>query len=326
MQAKAGIAEGRVLQSLFRHSGIGHRYSVLPDFGGLTSGDGINRKTVEERMAIYKAEALSIGLDLVSKFDDLQKVTHLVWVSCTGLSAPGMELSLKAKCGFGPDVETTAFNFLGCHGFFHALKYAGLVARSNPENLVMVVCVELCTLHFQENTCSDQWLANTIFGDGGAAVLVTALQPQTPSLEVELQKSYLFSGDEHAMGWDIGSHGFNMVLSQDLPAKVGGIIYDSVCNLLANRTTPDDAIRFWLCHPGGSKILDYIGKALALSGSDIRWSYQVLHEVGNVSSASILYVMEAFLESTDYQNEDEGVLLGLGPGLSLESALVRLKK
>ena len=320
----------RQLTPVFRHSAIATRYSVLNDFQDIENSWFATPPSIEQRMAQYEVAALALGKKLVAEVSafmelhnaSLGHVTHLVWVSCTGMTAPGLELQLRQAFNFRPDLETTAFNFLGCHGFFHALRFASSQVKANPKNKILIVCVELCTLHFQQANQPDQVLANAIFADGGAATVVSG-EPLSPDcVEMLASRQFIFPPAAQSMGWRIGSKAFNMVLEADLPQKVGSILRDSVAGFLMEEGLSTTQIAHWICHPGGRKILDAIQLQLALNPSDLCHSRAVLQAVGNVSSASVLFVLQACINQTK-PSQSYGLMLGLGPGLSLEAALFR---
>lgn len=325
MQSQAGesSAVSRKLRAVYRESGIARRYSVLPSFGQNSGeADGIAGLSTPERMRLYESGALALGLQALenwtqenASFCRPQEVTHLVWVSCTGLLAPGMETLVRQNPGFGPHLQTTAFNFMGCHGFFHAFRFAAAQVRAEPRSRVLVICTELCTLHFQDNDSDDRILANSLFGDGAAAVLIggesEAGRPGILALE---QIQHYEREEASQMAWMLGTHGFGMKLSRNLPDAVSRLVPGMANRLFPEERLPADL--HWIVHPGGKRILDHLSPLCGENG--LRFSREALRNVGNVSSAGILFALREFL-SAPLQNEKPGILLGVGPGLALEA-------
>jgi predicted naringenin-chalcone synthase len=280
-------------------------------------------------MEVYAVEAFKMGMNLMEKIQtetlpdqglDIRQITHLVWVSCTGMTAPGIESEILRQLPFHPSIQITAFNFMGCHGFFHALRFGSAVVKSEPDAVVLVLCVELCTLHFKANSTEDQILANSLFGDGGAATLILGRRPSGESVEVHnhVQKYVHSSADQ--MAWQIGEHGFDMRLSRKLPASVFGHIVSALEKLWDANIRPD-TLNAWILHPGGKRILDMLQSALSIPDTGMEPSREVLRLVGNVSSASVLFALRHFLEIKEKPVSGNGLLLGIGPGLAIESVI-----
>jgi predicted naringenin-chalcone synthase len=322
-QAAEGSVSSRKLLAVYRDSGIDRRYSVLPAFGQ-NSGNraGISGLSTPDRMRHYEAEALRLGLRVLETwnkenagFCSQGDITHLVWVSCTGLLAPGMETLIRQNPGFSPHLQTTAINFMGCHGFFHALRFAAAQVRAEPRSRVLVVCTELCTLHFQDNDSDDRILANSLFGDGAAAVLIGG-EPEAgrPGILALEQIQHYEREEASQMAWMLGTHGFGMKLSRKLPDAVSRLVPGMVDRLFPEKQ-PRKGLH-WIIHPGGKRILDQLSP---LCGENVlRCSREALRNVGNVSSASILFALREFL-SVHMQQGEPGILLGVGPGLALEA-------
>ena len=321
----------RSLSSIYQHSGISNRYSVLPDFE-IGAGNFFSRPelpSTKERMQMYSNQALELGRNVLAQLgeklekerDSLRSITHLVWVSCTGMVSPGIETRLLQEFDFGPDIQTTAFNFLGCHGFFHGLRYAAALVNANPEARVIIVCAELCTLHFQPKWHTDQLLANAIFGDAAAGLLVSSVPFGQNPIQILRQSQSYFHEIGDAMTWNLGESGFDMRLSQDLPRHLEGVVHQALDSIFQLEEVTKNEIKSWLFHPGGKRILDRLGQTLELQAADLKPSRKALEMVGNVSSASILFVAEQFLKLYPQPQNQLGVMLGIGPGLALETAL-----
>lgn len=318
----------RKVRSVYRESGIEFRHSVLSRFRDRTRRNNEILAATQQRMEVYCKEALQTGLKLMVSLQtetlpdleiNLSEITHLVWVSCTGMTAPGLETEILRHFPFQSSIQVTAFNFMGCHGFFHALRFGSAVVQNDPKGVVLVLCVELCTLHFKTNSTEDQILANSLFGDGGAATLIFGSRPSGQSVEIRkhVQKYVHTSADQ--MAWQIGEHGFDMRLSRKLPASVSNHIVSSL-EKLWDAGIQLDSLNAWILHPGGKRILDMLQIALKVPEKGMKPSREVLRLVGNVSSASVLFALRQFLESKNAQESGNGLMLGIGPGLAIESA------
>lgn len=325
----------RKLSVLFTNSGIEKRYSALPDFDKKRNKhvffNGVASKaTVDHKMDVFKEEAVPLALSAIrNAFEKINssvsafKVTHLITVSCTGLYSPGLDAVLIKELGLPVDIFHTSVNFIGCNAAFHALKIADLITKSDGKARVLIVCVELCTLHFQPKNDHDNLLSNTIFGDGAAAVILTAdedaVRHNYKGLTVNGFYSLLLDEGKDLMGWNITPHNFEMVLSAAIPGFIGkelGTIIDKVFTHFS--ITRKSTIK-WAVHPGGKRILDTIQKELQLNSTELHHSYHVLKEYGNMSSPTILFVLNELMETA---SENQTVLsMGFGPGLSIETAL-----
>jgi predicted naringenin-chalcone synthase len=320
--------EERKVRAVYKESGIGYRHSVLSRFRDPAKHNDEISANTQQRMAVYADESLKTGLQLMANLQaetlpeqgiNVGQITHLVWVSCTGMTAPGLETEILRRFPFHPSIQVTAFNFMGCHGFFHALRYGTSVVQSEPGAVVLILCVELCTLHFKTNSTEDQILANSLFGDGGAATLVLGNRPSGPSLEIRKQVQKYVHSSADQMAWQIGEHGFDMRLSRKLPVAVSRHIL-SALDKLWDTDIQKEALNAWILHPGGKRILDVLQKALNIPDQGMRPSREVLRMVGNVSSASVLFALRQFLETKTEQASGNGLMLGIGPGLAIESA------
>jgi len=328
----------RKLNVLFNHSGIKERYSVIPDFDKQRNehiffNGTPSKANVENRIDVFKERAVPLALEAIrNSYEKLNTtvekfgVTHLITVTCTGLSAPGIDAELITKLNLPDDIFRTSVNFLGCNAAFHGLKIADMICGTDPDARVLVVCVELCTLHFQPKENHDNLLSNTIFGDGAAAVVVTSdklsNEQKRKGLSITGFYSLLLNKGKNLMGWNITPVNFEMILDTKIPEFIGSEIR-SVLNRASKKfkISPEE-INKWAIHPGGKKIVDAIKKQLELSDDDLASSYKVLSEYGNMSSPTILFVLNEILE-TKPGNGENVFSLGFGPGLSIETALMK---
>jgi predicted naringenin-chalcone synthase len=325
----------RKLNILFHNSGINKRYSVVPDFDGSKPEQSIfalNQAIpdVEKRIKVFKQQAVPLAIKAIE--NSLNKlnttlsgfgITHLITVTCTGIYAPGIGAALIEQLNLPDDIFHTSINFMGCNAAFPALKIAEMITRTDEKAKVLIVCVELCTLHFQPKDNNDNLLANTIFGDGAAAVIVvsdkTAKQNSQSGLSINGFYSLLLNKGKNLMGWNVTPVNYEMVLDAGIPEFIGDEVTEIVMKAGRKLNVTPSTIGKWAIHPGGRKILDSIKKRLPLTDSDMQYSYKVLADNGNMSSPTILFVMNEIMQA---QHEPGETLfaIGFGPGLSIETA------
>jgi len=326
----------RKLKILSHQSGINTRHSVVPDFCNGESPDNFFIKnepapTVEKRLNLYKKHAVSLAIDAIQ--DSLSKLdnrvakfvpTHLITVSCTGLYAPGLGTEIIEHMNLPNDIFHTSINFMGCNAAFPALRIADMIAKTDQKAKVLIVCVELCTLHFQPKDDSDNLLSNTIFGDGAAAVVVVpdsiATQNNLSGLSINGFYSLLLNRGKDLMAWNITPLNFEMVLDARVPEFIGEEANNIILKAGQYFNIKPSSIGKWAVHPGGKKILDILKKQYSLSDTDLRYSYKVLAEYGNMSSTTILFVLNEMMKGEIKPNETI-FALGFGPGISIETAL-----
>lgn len=331
----------RKLHALYRVSGINHRHSVLADYGR-ANGDydffpntpGLEPfPSVGPRMAAYRREALPLALAAVHSTlaqapgVAVASLTHLITVSCTGMYAPGLDIELVATLGLPASVRRTCVNFMGCYAAVNALRLADSMVRADPAARVLVVSVELCTLHFQKSHEPDHLVSNALFGDGAAACLVQGqpLPGPAPSLALRAFHCGLAPEGVQDMAWHIGDFGFEMTLSGYVPALIERGIGQLTADLLQDLPVRREDIRHFALHPGGRKILEAIEQALHLSKADNRYAYQVLRDYGNMSSATVLFVLRELLAAATSADAGAPVLsCAFGPGLTMEAMLLEL--
>jgi len=327
----------RKLNILFHNSGINTRYSVVPDFGYKESEYSFfdvkkQIPDVQKRLNVFKENAPALALNAIQNaFQKLNtsiaefKITHLITVTCTGIYAPGIGAVLIEQLNLPEDIFHTAINFMGCNAAFPALNLADMITKTDENAKVLVVCVELCTLHFQAVDNSDNLLANTIFGDGAAAVVVvsdaTAKKNQLAGLSINGFYSLLLYKGKNLMGWNITPVNFEMVLDSGIPEYIGNEVNEIILKASKKLLIQPSAIHKWAIHPGGKKILDSIKKQTQLSDEQMQYSYKVLSDFGNMSSPTILFVLNEIMQAEHAEGETI-FSIGFGPGLSIETALL----
>jgi alpha-pyrone synthase len=313
-----GSRESALFERMAHRAGIVHRWSVLPkaseggspvDDGGFYE-NGLMPPT-SQRMAFYAEAAPALAIRAIEQLPDVGSITHLVVASCTGFVAPGIDQIIAAQIGLSPSVERTLIGFMGCYAAVTALKTARHIVRSEPDARVLVVTVELSTLHLQADLTIEPLLAMLQFGDGAAAAIVSA------------KDSGLLLGDPFAatvkdssglISWAIGDTGFVMQLSGAVPARLGEALADPDTRRALTGGVDAKTIDGWAVHAGGRSILDAVQSALDLSPNALDASRQVLEDFGNMSSSTLMFVLGKMME----RRPVAGVALAFGPGLAAE--------
>lgn len=280
-------------------------------------------------MAIYRTYASPLSATAIRRCLggklDITRVTHLITVSCTGVSAPGLDLELVEALGLPPTTFRTSVNFMGCYAAVHALKLADALIGADTGARVLIVCTELCTLHFQQEPTTDNMLSSLLFGDGSAAVLMTRDDHPLEGISLKSFYSEIVPKGKSEMTWDLSSTGFRMTLSPyvaDLiDADFGGLVGRA---LEKSRIRKED-VRHWCIHPGGKKILDTIAKNLSLPESRLDHSYETLQLFGNMSSPTILFVLQRIMARLESGRSERIFGAAFGPGLTMETFIAETK-
>ncbi|MEM6700730.1 MAG: type III polyketide synthase [Bacteroidota bacterium] len=330
--------EQRKLEVLYRASAIQTRYSVLADYEKQTANEyqfyprSNNLEpfpTVGQRMQIYQKEALPLCIAAIKDtFPDhynYSQITHLVTVSCTGMYAPGIDIEIIQALGLPTSTQRTAINFMGCYAAFNAIKTANQIVRSNPDALVLIVAVELCSLHFQKKKDTDTLLANTLFGDGAGALLISGKQGRGFNLRLDHFYCDLAIQGKQEMAWSINDFGFEMKLTAMVPEFIRFGIKELTDRLLAKLNLSVSDVDYFAIHPGGKKILRVIEEELEIERSANRFAHEVLRNHGNMSSPTIIFVLKNLLAQLSKENQGKNILsFAFGPGLTLESMLLTI--
>lgn len=317
-------SQQKALQSLYKHSGIQTRHSVLQDFMPHRSASLYAAEDfpgLRARMQQYQTHVLPLALAAVEDIQcDLQGVTHLIAVSCTGLSAPGLDLMLLQALHLPAHTQRTCVYYMGCYAALHALKQADQICRSTPGAQVLVVCVELCTLHFQADTSWDHLTSSLLFADGAAAVLVQSQAfAETAPLALHHFYSEVALDGWHEMSWEPDEKGFLMRLGRGVPFLLQARSRALLERALAPARYAIADIAHWAIHPGGRLILDLLTRELCLDAEALWASRQVLAAYGNMSSPTALFVLRALQERP--LQRGPLLLAAFGPGLTMETAL-----
>ncbi|MDB5715124.1 MAG: type polyketide synthase [Sphingomonadales bacterium] len=318
-----GRRDAPLFERMAQRAGIHHRWSVLPEAPGGGSpveaggfyANGLMPPT-SERMALYAEAAPDLALRAIAKLPDVGAVTHIVVASCTGFVAPGIDQIIAARLGLDGSVERTLIGFMGCYAAVTALKTARHIVRSEPEARVLVVTVELSTLHLQADLAIEPLLAMLQFGDGAAAALVTG---EGSGLLLDNPFAATVTGSEGLIRWTVGDTGFGMHLSGAVPSKLGEALSDPVTRRALTGGVDPRAIDGWAVHAGGRSILDAVESALGLDQNALSASRRILQDFGNMSSATLMFVLADMLRTQPAQ----GVALAFGPGLAAEGLRYR---
>lgn len=335
----------RLVRILYRSSGIETRHSVIPDWGDdffIDDGQGsFHQPGTAQRNAIYSREATSLAVELGrsllrnAKDFTASVITHVITASCTGFFNPGIDYFLCQELGLASNTQRFHLGFMGCYAAFPALNMAAQFCRANPDAVVLVMCLELCSLHLQLGGNEDSILANSLFADGAGAMLVSAREPRPDRISCRIVDfhSALVPDGQEAMAWSIGDLGFDISLSSYVPKIIGAKIHALLQPLLTRNQLTLQQIRNWAVHPGGKSIVDKVAAALRLSTDQVHASREVLRRFGNMSSATILFVLQDIL--AQQQGEQEGLqgaqqehlcAMAFGPGLTVETALFQLDR
>lgn len=332
--------QSRTLRALYRRSGIAGRHSALltGSEGPLESRQTFYAPAVDEcdrgpgtaeRMAMY--ERLAPGLATTAARRALaasgmaaEDITHLVTVSCTGFISPGVDMALIEALGLGRDTERTNVGFMGCHGALNGLRVARSHVMQDPTAVPLLCAVELCTLHFSYGWDPDMLVANALFSDGAAAVVgrgrTTRAESTSQGWSVAATGTFLMADSAEAMTWRIGDHGFRMTLSAQVPDLIETHLRGWLTEWLAAEGLGIEDIASWAVHPGGPRILSAVERTIGLDPSATSAARSVLAECGNMSSPTILFILERMRSE---QAEVPCVALAFGPGLAVEAALIR---
>lgn len=329
----------RVMQMIYQGAGVNERGTVLlqePN-GVPTDSEGFfwprsneedRGPTTQARMEKYEEHSLELALEsceaaLAHADQDVSEITHLVTVSCSGFSAPGFDIGLIQKLGLSPDTARTHVGFMGCHGSFNALRVAKGFIEADPNAVVLVCSVELCSLHHHYGWSTEKVIANALFADGSAAVVCRSAATNNIPIQSKFKLirngSHLLAGTTGAMSWRIGDHGFEMTLSQKVPALIEKNLGPWMQSFLAKEGLTIQDVAGWAIHPGGPRILDACLAALSLSSEDVAPAREILAQYGNMSSATVLFLLNRLQEEP---RRGPVVALGFGPGLTIEAMIL----
>ena len=335
--------ESLKLHQVYRYSGINSRHTVIDDFlkqkgeySFFSNAENMEPEPpISRRMELYEKYAVEICnhavsdcLSFVPRFNK-KNITHVVTFSCTGMSAPGLDIKMVENFELDLNVERTCINFMGCYAGINALKVAYHIIRSQPASKILLVGVELCTLHYRNSNDFDQVVANAIFGDGASAVLVSAedelLNQSGIKLELKTFYSEFALEGRDDMVWSIADHGFNLKLSGNVPKMIKQEINGLIRKLFDRALITQQDISYYAIHPGGVKVLEACEDALLIAKEQNHFSYEILKNYGNMSSVTVLFVLNEYLKKLTMEDKGKSLLsCAFGPGLTMESMILKI--
>lgn len=306
-----------LFQRMAQRAQIDHRYSVLQphadentlDTENVFSSSGF--PSTGKRMALYERHAFALAQRALDRLE-LDGISHLIITSCTGFYAPGLDLQIVQHYGLSASVERTVVGFMGCYAAMNALKLARHIVRSESQGRVLIVNLELCTLHLQQSGTLEEMLSFLIFADGCAASIVSA----TPNgLELQSFSATVLPATANQITWHIGELGFVMHLSGLVPSSIAAQLPSRLDAMLDGQKRED--IAHWAIHPGGRSILDAVREGAQLEEQQLAISRDILRRFGNMSSPTIMFVLAAIMD--DKTRAGPGCAMAFGPGLTVES-------
>lgn len=311
----------RLAAQATRKSGIETRNLVVEGFFDCPPFDERGQAGTAERNAVYETESRRLAVELGEKIlsrpgaPQREEITHVVFASCTGFVNPGPDFWLVRDLGLPESTERYTIGFMGCYAAFPALRMAAQFCEADARARVLVICLELCSLHMQIDAATDSILGNTVFADGAAGGIVTSRPGDGETfLELERFATATIPDGESAMAWSIGNAGFDLVLSGYVPRIIGA----NIGEILERTGCEAGRIDRYAVHPGGKAILDRVESSLGLPDDALRESRDVLRECGNMSSPTILFVLERILR--DASGGESILAVAFGPGLTVETA------
>lgn len=321
---------------IYENSGVDSRHSVLLDSS--SNGEPARQSyyaapepsrpdgpSTAQRMDAYRVNASELAeraarQALDESGVDADQITHLVTVSCSGFYAPGFDVDLINNLPLGRETSRTHIGFMGCHGALNGLRVARSYVNADPTAKVLLVAVELCTLHYQYNWTPGRIVSNSLFADGAAAAVIAAPEGGNDERVLADDYSIVVPACEDAMTWSIGDHGFEMTLSAEVPSLLEGHLRPAIEQWLARHDLTVEDVDSWAIHPGGPRILQAAQEALGLPENALDTSHEVLRRYGNMSSPTTLFVLDELARS---RGSDTTVAMGFGPGLTIEAALMQ---
>lgn len=334
--AESTDQQRRLLPVLYRRAGVKTRHSVVLEsstngemarqsFYPPAESEVDNGPTTSHRMQAYETHAASLAVSVGEQAlregqVDPGEITQLITVSCSGFSAPGFDISLVRELGLPADVARTHIGFMGCHGALNGLRVAKAFTDTDPHARVLVCAVELCSLHQQYGWCPEKIVANALFADGAAAV-VGRQSPldHTDRWQLIASGSTIVPDSEEMMSWRIGNHGFEMTLSPRIPDLINERLRPWLKQWLAQQGLQLEEVGSWAIHPGGPRILNAVAEAVGFEESLLNPSRETLARYGNMSSPTVLFILKKLQAE---QARLPCVMLGFGPGLTIEAALI----
>lgn len=336
-QFDEGSLAQRLIRRMYPASGIENRYSVIPDFGyqentelmffevdqnGRYRSPGTKARNDAYIRASKPMFELAARQAISNSTYSISEITHVITVSCTGFFAPGPDYHIVRSLGLTPTTQRLHVGFMGCYGAFPGLRTAKDIIRSDSNAKVLLVCLELCSIHIKFEENPDLLISGSVFADGAGACVLSSSQKTEMDFQLLGFASTLTSEGEADMAWTIGDTGFDMVLSSYVPKILGSEIQPELRRAVEENGMSLSDIQHWAIHPGGRAILDKIEDAMGLNEEDLKFSRDVLRKYGNMSSATVLFVLKAMQQSKTLRAEEHILASAFGPGLTVESGIL----
>lgn len=328
-------ATKRIIHRIYSKSGIKKRHTVIDDFNA--NGDprlffqqdgSLSMPSTGTRNQIYIDRAKPLFVETARKTIeqnpsiDKSDITHIITVSCTGFFAPEPGFEIIKQLDLNPSTSRFHVGFMGCFAAFPAMKMARSFCNAQPDATVLVVCLELCSLHLQASESPDHLISASVFADGAAGMIISNQPPAQAALELNQFSTSIAEKSEQDMAWTIGDTGFDMVLSSYVPEIIQANLPEALQPLFKNYEKDSNEIDHWAIHPGGRAILDKVQQNFELSPPQLSASREVLANYGNMSSATILFVLAELLRKRQESHQASVLAMAFGPGLTIESALL----
>lgn len=329
-----GSMAQRVVHKVYSSSGIQNRYSVIPDVLEPSTDTPFFRHDGDSALQLpgtkfrndwYIKESRALfttvcGQALENSSFSKQDVTHVITVSCTGFYAPGPDFYIVKDLGLNESVQRFHIGFMGCYAAFTAFRMAKTICESNPNAVVLIGDLELCSIHLQFNENTDSIVSGSVFADGAAGVVISSKEKTQNGIEILGLETAITEKGESDMAWTIGDNGFDMVLSAYVPRIIGSELDKVIFPWLKKYQIDPKQVKNWAIHPGGMAVLKKSEQALGISSDKLQASYSILRQYGNMSSVTILFILQELLAS----NHKEIIpAMAFGPGLTVEFGIFR---
>ena len=322
LAAQNGRRRDRAIRAAMHYSGVESRYTVIDmDFFA-------QPKSTQQRNDRYMLEALPLGERVIKSGLQRAGVTpseidSFIVVSCTGFNVPGLDLLLARQLGMQPHLTRTQIFGMGCYGAFPGLRRALDSIFARPNARALMLSIELCTLHLQFDDTTESVVSTSLFADGAGMALIGTDEntPHAPRF-IDSETFCDYQTLEH-MSFSLTDQGFRMYLSSYVPELLAANITPFITRLLERNGLKRDQIKFWAIHPGSQRIVEYIQDQLALDDEHVRFSLEVLRNYGNMSSATVLFVLDRMMREGQPERGDYAVMMAFGPGLTMEAMLLR---
>lgn len=328
-------ASRRIIHRIYTKSGINKRHTVIDDFRSngdprvFFQRDGtLSTPSTGTRNQLYIEKAKPLWVHTARKTIeqnpsiDKSDITHVITVSCTGFFAPEPGFEIIKALNLPQSTQRFHLGFMGCFAAFPALKMAQSFCTAQPDATVLVVCLELCTLHLQNSEATDHLISASVFADGAAGMIINAHKPDKRGFRIDHFSTAIAEETEEDMAWTIGDTGFEMVLSSYVPDLIKSNLSEAIQPHLNGFQITLSDIDHWAIHPGGRAILDKVKESFTLETEQLAASRNILANYGNMSSATILFVLDELLNSPGKASEATTLAMAFGPGLTIESALL----